>query len=445
MARNYLDSIIGKSSYTGQRAYNVADAAIDAVIQNMNRPVPNTSAPQPTRKTSTRKKQTKPKTKKIIDVSKGGEYIVKAGDTLSGILKETTGSYKNYREIAKANGISDPNKIYAGMKIKIPGYKEDSANKPAADSTKPVNPKPVNPKSIDSNSAAAATLAVKDSVTTPEDMTFRSLYKRTRARGMQLVNEGEEASRRQYQNSVIEDRKDYYRNILSRYNKLPGETNPQWVARAERLDRMSKMSGAVETVWPETYVMGGGAGAKVVRSALGAYRTLEQRPRTVNVKRMAEAKRKADNATTTQKYDNVINIKSGRRSTRGPEPVEVKPAATQAKPKVQEPATPAEEVQESRFNWITRMQAGARLGRMRTKNVVTNARQKAVERVNRLRQTKGKESKPTESNPTKQVRNKTSKTKSREEKLRGNESRTNARNAHRAKRNNKNSGSTVTL
>lgn len=122
MARNYLDSIIGKSSYTGQRAYNVADAAIDAVIQNMNRPVPNTPAPQPTRKTSTRKRQAKPKTKKTIDVSKGGEYIVKAGDTLSSILKETTGSYKNYREIAKANGISDPNKIYAGMKIKIPGY-----------------------------------------------------------------------------------------------------------------------------------------------------------------------------------------------------------------------------------------------------------------------------------------------------------------------------------
>ena len=91
------------------------------------------------RKTSIRKKQAKPKTKKAIDVSKGGEYVVKAGDTLSSILKETTGSYKNYREIAKANGISDPNKIYAGMKIKIPGYKEVADSKqdttPAASGT----------------------------------------------------------------------------------------------------------------------------------------------------------------------------------------------------------------------------------------------------------------------------------------------------------------------
>ena len=158
---------------------------------------------------------------------------------------------------------------------------------------------------------------------------------------------------------------------------------------------------------------------------------------------MAEAKRKADNAATTQKYDNVINITSGRRSTRRPEPVEVKPAATQAKPKVQEPVTPAEEVQDSRFNWITRMQAGARLGRMRTKNVVTNARQKAIERLNRLRQTKGKESKPTESKPIEQPKSKTSKTKSRKEKIRGNENKNTFRQAQRAKRNA--NSSTITL
>ena len=44
------------------------------------------------------------------------DYTVKKGDTLSAIAKKygTT-----YQEIAKANGISDPNKIYAGQTLKI--------------------------------------------------------------------------------------------------------------------------------------------------------------------------------------------------------------------------------------------------------------------------------------------------------------------------------------
>ena len=445
---------------------NRSNAAIDSAMRNVDQVDARlwerrSSNPKPQSRKSTKRRGAGYRKRNIQQPKPvaGDSVTVQAGDSLSAILKRTTGSYKNVAEVAKLNGIKDPNKIYVGQKIKIPGYKADVASKPAADSVKPADVKPA--------AAAAATSAVKDSVAaprdttaivrndsipaaprdsvatvTPTDSTSESGYERARAHAMQLLRE-REASRRQYQNSIREDRKDYYRNILSRYNKLPGETNPQWVARAERLDRMSKMSGAVETAWPETYVMGGGAGAKVVRSALGAYRTLEQRPRTINVKRMAEAKRKADNAATTQKYDNVINITSGRRSTRRPEPVEVKPAATQAKPKVQEPVTPAEEVQDSRFNWITRMQAGARLGRMRTKNVVTNARQKAIERLNRLRQTKGKESKPTESKPIEQPKSKTSKTKSRKEKIRGNENKNTFRQAQRAKRNA--NSSTITL
>lgn len=47
----------------------------------------------------------------------GRVYTVKRGDTLSGIAAKygTT-----YQKIAKLNGISDPNKIYAGQKIRIP-------------------------------------------------------------------------------------------------------------------------------------------------------------------------------------------------------------------------------------------------------------------------------------------------------------------------------------
>ena len=60
-------------------------------------------------------------TKDLVLVSGGGSssgivYTVKAGDTLSGIAAKfgTT-----YQKIAQLNGISDPNKIYVGQKLKI--------------------------------------------------------------------------------------------------------------------------------------------------------------------------------------------------------------------------------------------------------------------------------------------------------------------------------------
>lgn len=43
-------------------------------------------------------------------------YVVKRGDTLSGIASKygTT-----YQRLAKINGIADPNKIYPGQKIRV--------------------------------------------------------------------------------------------------------------------------------------------------------------------------------------------------------------------------------------------------------------------------------------------------------------------------------------
>lgn len=43
-------------------------------------------------------------------------YVVKRGDTLSGIASKygTT-----YQRLAQINGIADPNKIYAGQKIRV--------------------------------------------------------------------------------------------------------------------------------------------------------------------------------------------------------------------------------------------------------------------------------------------------------------------------------------
>ena len=53
-------------------------------------------------------------------------YTVKKGDTLSAIAKQygTT-----YQEIAKANGISDPNKIYVGQTLKIGGNDTSTSQK----------------------------------------------------------------------------------------------------------------------------------------------------------------------------------------------------------------------------------------------------------------------------------------------------------------------------
>lgn len=50
--------------------------------------------------------------------SQGNTYVVRPGDTLSGIAAKygTT-----YQALAKTNGISDPDKIYAGQILKLPG------------------------------------------------------------------------------------------------------------------------------------------------------------------------------------------------------------------------------------------------------------------------------------------------------------------------------------
>ena len=53
-------------------------------------------------------------------------YVVKSGDTLSGIASK----YKTtYQKLAKYNGISNPNLIYPGQKIKIPNRVSNSVSK----------------------------------------------------------------------------------------------------------------------------------------------------------------------------------------------------------------------------------------------------------------------------------------------------------------------------
>ena len=49
-----------------------------------------------------------------------GEYTVQAGDNLSKISKLFYGDANKYEAIAKANNLSDPNKIRVGESLKIP-------------------------------------------------------------------------------------------------------------------------------------------------------------------------------------------------------------------------------------------------------------------------------------------------------------------------------------
>jgi nucleoid-associated protein YgaU len=56
-------------------------------------------------------------------VNTGGDeqsYKIKSGDNLSHIAKRFYGDANKYGAIAKANGISDPNKIQVGQDVKLP-------------------------------------------------------------------------------------------------------------------------------------------------------------------------------------------------------------------------------------------------------------------------------------------------------------------------------------
>lgn len=67
-------------------------------------------------------------------------HVVAKGDTLWAIAKKYLGSGSRYMEIAKLNGIENPNLIYPGQKFKIPG-KEEPLKAPApATPSKPNEP-----------------------------------------------------------------------------------------------------------------------------------------------------------------------------------------------------------------------------------------------------------------------------------------------------------------
>jgi len=53
----------------------------------------------------------------------GGIYKVKPGETLGAIAEKLLGNVQRWRDIAKANGIVDPEKLRVGQELRIPGWR----------------------------------------------------------------------------------------------------------------------------------------------------------------------------------------------------------------------------------------------------------------------------------------------------------------------------------
>lgn len=70
-------------------------------------------------RTKTASKYVKPATKRPAKKVTAKTYTVKRGDTLSHIALRFTGNAMNYKKIAKANGIKNPNRISVGQVIKL--------------------------------------------------------------------------------------------------------------------------------------------------------------------------------------------------------------------------------------------------------------------------------------------------------------------------------------
>lgn len=65
----------------------------------------------------------------------GGEYTVQSGDTLATIAEEQLGSQDRWQEIAMANDLENPDRIFEGQKLTIPpaeGANDQALNKESA-------------------------------------------------------------------------------------------------------------------------------------------------------------------------------------------------------------------------------------------------------------------------------------------------------------------------
>ena len=59
--------------------------------------------------------------------AESGQYTVKSGDTLASIAEERLGSQDRWQEIARANNIENPDRIFEGQTLTIPAAQDGSS------------------------------------------------------------------------------------------------------------------------------------------------------------------------------------------------------------------------------------------------------------------------------------------------------------------------------
>lgn len=105
--------------------------------------------------------------------AEGGQYTVKAGDTLATIAEEQLGSQDRWQEIAMANNLENPDRIFEGQTLTIPAAEGGTGQA-------------LNEESAQEEDAASETSAIK-SEESSGDMTDSE-----RTRDSQAINEEQE-------------------------------------------------------------------------------------------------------------------------------------------------------------------------------------------------------------------------------------------------------------
>src|SRR3990167_5172386 len=59
--------------------------------------------------------------------AESGQYTVKSGDTLASIAEERLGSQDRWQEIARANNLENPDRIFEGQTLTIPAAQDGSS------------------------------------------------------------------------------------------------------------------------------------------------------------------------------------------------------------------------------------------------------------------------------------------------------------------------------
>lgn len=109
-------------SSTAEPADHTTARTEPEAVETAEEPI-TTITPKPAPTRTTNKKATtaaKPKEKYAPAQTKQRTYVVKKGDTLQEISQQFYGTTKNWRKIADANKLKDPNKLTVGTKLVIP-------------------------------------------------------------------------------------------------------------------------------------------------------------------------------------------------------------------------------------------------------------------------------------------------------------------------------------